>query len=70
MIIKAENEFKLTIVHFARLSLMQSCARAWVYRWTNKPSKIRTEQPGLPGLGHIGGAKIVVDKNPGQECYF
>ena len=26
------NEFKLTVVHFARPTLMQICACAWIYR--------------------------------------
>ena len=30
------NEFKLTVVHFARPNPMQSCACAWIYRWTKK----------------------------------
>ena len=45
--IKIVNEFKLTVVHFARPNPMQICACAWIYRWTEKPWKIRT---GLPGL--------------------
>ena len=30
------NEFKLTVVHFARPNPMQICACAWIYRWTKK----------------------------------
>ena len=30
------NEFKLTVVHFARPNPMQSCVCAWIYRWTKK----------------------------------
>ena len=47
MIIKMVNEFKLTVVHFARPNPMQICACAWVYRWTKKLWKIRTGPPGL-----------------------
>ena len=45
--IKMVNEFKLTVVHFARPNPMQICACAWIYRWTEKPWKMRS---GLPGL--------------------
>ena len=34
--IKMVNEFKLTVVHFARPNPMQICACAWIYRWTKK----------------------------------
>ena len=34
--IKMVNEFKLTVVHFARPNPMQICARAWIYRQTKK----------------------------------
>ena len=34
--IKMVNEFKLTVVHFARPNPMQLCACAWIYRWTKK----------------------------------
>ena len=47
MIIKMVNEFKLTVVHFARPNPMQICACAWIYRWTKKLWKIRTGPPGL-----------------------
>ena len=47
MIIKMVNEFKLTVVHFARPNSMQICACAWSYRWTKKLWKIRTGPPGL-----------------------
>ena len=52
MIIKKVNEFKLTVVHFARPNLMQICACAWIYRWTKKLWKIRT--PGLQAAGQPG----------------
>ena len=44
MIIKMVNEFKLTVVHFARSNPMQICACAWIYRWTKICGK--------SGLGH------------------
>ena len=58
MIIKMENEFKLTVVHFARPNPMQICACAWMYRWTKKLWKIRTGPPGLrpPGNGAVAGS--------------
>ena len=34
--IKMVNEFKLTVVHFARPNPIQICACAWIYRWTKK----------------------------------
>ena len=34
--IKMVNEFKLTIVHFARPNSMQIYGCAWIYRWTKK----------------------------------
>ena len=43
------NEFKLTIVHFARPNPMQICACAWIYRWTKKLWKIRTGQDWATG---------------------
>ena len=52
MIIKKVNEFKLTVVHFARPNPMQICACAWIYRWTKKLWKIRT--PGLQAAGQPG----------------
>ena len=36
MIIKMVNEFKLTVVHFARPNPMQICGCAWIYRWTKE----------------------------------
>ena len=36
MIIKMVNEFKLTVVHFARPNPMQICTCAWIYRWTKR----------------------------------
>ena len=54
MIIKMVNEFKVTVVHFARPNPMQICACAWIYRWTKKLWKIRTGPPGLRAAGHPG----------------
>ena len=47
MIIKMVNEFKLTVVHFARPNPMQICGCAWIYRWAKRLWKIRTGPPGL-----------------------
>ena len=41
IIIKMVNEFKLTVVHFARPNPMQICACSWIYRWTKRLWKIR-----------------------------
>ena len=49
--IKMVNEFKLTVVHFARPNPMQICACAWIYRWTKELWKIRTGPPGLRAAG-------------------
>ena len=54
MIIKLVNEFKLTVVHFARSNPMQICACAWIYRWTKKLWKIRTGPPGFRVAGPSG----------------
>ena len=57
--IKMVNEFKLTVVHFARPNPMQICGCAWIYRWTKKLWKIRTGPPGrrasAPGRGAVVG---------------
>ena len=66
MIIKMVNEFKLTIVHFARPNPMQICACAWIYRWTKKLWKIRTGQDwatGPPGL-RVAGPSRAVGRGP------
>ena len=62
--IKMVNEFKLTVVHFARPNPMQICACAWIYRWTKRLWKIRTGPPGLwaarpPGLRTAGPSRAV-----------
>jgi len=54
MIIKMVNEFKLTVVNFARQNPMQNCACAWIYRWTKKLWKIRTGPLGLQAAGPPG----------------
>ena len=52
MIIKMVNEFKLTVVHFARPNPMQICACAWIYRWTKKKT---VENQGSPGRKVVAG---------------
>ena len=52
--IKMVNEFKLTVVHFARPNPMQICACAWIYRWTKKLWKIRAGPPGHRAAGASG----------------
>ena len=55
MIIKMVNEFKFTVVHFARPNQMRICACVWIYRWTKKKLwKIRTGPPGLWAAGQPG----------------
>ena len=49
MIIKMVNEFKLTVVHFARPNPMRICACAWIYRWTKNCGK--------SGLGRLLGLR-------------
>ena len=62
--IKMVNEFKLTVVHFARPNPMQICACAWIYRWTKKLWKIRTGQD-WTGLGHrAAGPSRAVGRGP------
>ena len=54
MIIKMVNEFKLTVVHFARPNPMQTCACAWIYRWTKNCGKSghrASRPPGSPTAG-------------------
>ena len=57
---KDSNDFKMVNVHFARPNPMQICACAWIYRWTKKLSKTRTEPQGIraagpPGRGAVAG---------------
>ena len=60
------NEFKLTVVHFARPNPMQICACAWIYRWTKKLWKMRTGPPGLQaaGLSRAVGGGPAFSKTP------
>ena len=53
MIIKMVNEFKLTVVHFARPNPMQICACAWIYRW---PKTVENQDwaTGPPGCRAVG----------------
>ena len=53
MIIKIVNEFKLTVVHFARPNPMQICACAWISLWTKKLWKIRSGPPGLQAVAGL-----------------
>ena len=61
--IKMVNEFKLTVVHFARPNPMQICGCAWIYRWTKKTVENQdwaTGPPdrraaGPPGRGAVAG---------------
>ena len=57
MIIKMVNEFKLTVVHFARPNPMQICACAWIYRWTKNCGKsgLGHRAAGPPGRGTVAG---------------
>jgi len=55
MIIKMVNEFKLTIVHFARPNPMHICACAWIYRWTNKTVENQDWVTGPPGRQAVAG---------------
>ena len=62
--IKILNEFKLTVVQFARLNPMQICA--YTHGFTagqNKLWKIRTEQPGLRAAGPSG-RRAVAGRGP------
>jgi len=55
MIIKMVNEFKLTVVPYARTNPMKICRCAWIYRRTKQLWKIRIGPPGTSGPpGHRG----------------
>ena len=56
MIIKMVNEFKLTVVHFARPNPMRICACAWIYRWpkTVENQDWATGPPGCRAAGLPG----------------
>ena len=62
MIIKIVNEFKLTIVHFARQNPMQICACAWISLWTKKLWKIRSGPLGLQAVGRQAVAGLLLAK--------
>ena len=62
--IKMVNEFKLTVVHFARPNPMQICACAWIYRWTEKPWKMRRGLPGLRTAGPPGRRAVAGRRGP------
>ena len=71
MIIKMENEFKLTVVHFTRPNPMQICACAWIYRWTKKnwktrttPSDLRVARPPCQTARPPGGVPWAVGRGP------
>ena len=49
--IKMVNEFKLTVVHFARPNPMQICACAWIYC---EKSGLGHRAAGPPGRGPLG----------------
>ena len=52
--IKILNEFKLTVVHFARPNPMQICADTWIYRWTKVTVENQDWATGPPGLRASG----------------
>ena len=55
MIIKMVNEFKLTVVHFARPNPMQLCACAWITSGPKKTVENQDWASGPPGLRAIPG---------------
>ena len=52
--IKMVNEFKLTVVHFARPNPMQICACAWIYRLTKNCGKLGLGYRASGPLGRRG----------------
>ena len=64
MIIKMVNEFKLTIVHFARQNPMQICACAWISLWTKKTVENQEWATGPPGCGPPGCRGPAFSKTP------
>ena len=64
--IKMVNEFKLTVVHFARPNPMQICACAWIYRWTEKTVENEEWATVSPGLRTAGppGRRAVEGRGP------
>ena len=57
--IKMVNEFKLTIVHFARPNPMQICAYTWIYCWTKKTVENQDWATGPPGRWATGPSRAV-----------
>ena len=49
MIIKMVTEFKLIVVNLARPNQMQTCACAWINRWTKKIVENQDWATGPPG---------------------
>ena len=68
VIIKMVNEFKLTVVHFARPNPMQICACAWIYRWTKKTVENQDWATGLPGLRAAGPLRAVGRRAAGSSA--
>ena len=66
MIIKMVNEFKLTVVHFARPNQMQICACAWIYRCTKKTAENQDWGTGPPGRRAAGlpGREAIAGRGP------
>ena len=64
--IKILNEFKLTVVHFARPNPMQICAYTWIYRWTKQTVENQDWTTGPPGLRASGppGRRAVAGRGP------
>ena len=60
------NEFKLTVVHFARPNQMQICACAWIYRCTKKTAENQDWGTGPPGRRAVGlpGREAVAGRGP------
>ena len=48
------NEFKLAVVHFACPNSMQTCACAWINRWTKNGGKSGPGRRAIMGRGSLG----------------
>ena len=70
MIIKMVNEFKLTVVHFARPNPMQICACPWIYRWTKKTVENQDWATGPPGRRGPWAAGLLLGKPREQQTHF
>ena len=73
--IKMVNEFKLTIVHFARPNSMQIYRCAWIYRWTKKTVENQDWVTGQPdhrakGPSRARGPRAVGRGPPGRWPAF